>query len=293
MHVAHVLALALSILVAPNLAASESDSPLLIGADIDYAPFSYLSEGRPAGFDVAFLELVLDRMGREGDYLLRPWQEVHDLARAGQLDLVLGVVYTPEREGYLDFSDPYNTFRFAVLVRPESAIRRVTDLESRRLAHLGGDVVAEILVRANDVAPVFVPHTTLSDAVTSVRSGLTDGAIVPLEWARSTENRHVTEELTLVAKDALVSTYRIGIVRPNPALRDDITSAVADVIASPEYTALRAEWFGDTDGSAPEADSLSISGGSAPSLALFITIAAAIAGGTLLFLAVLVRARRP
>jgi polar amino acid transport system substrate-binding protein len=287
MHVVHSLFLVISVVGVSALTASESEPPLRVGADVDYAPFSHLSEGDPAGFDVAFLEMVLKRLDREAEYVLRPWAEVHDLARTAQLDLVLGVVYTPDREDYLDFTDPYNTFRFAVLTRPDSSIRSVTDLQSRRLAHLEGDVVAEILVEAHDIAPVFVPHSTLSDAVASVRSGLADGAIAPWEWTQSAENADITRELILVSKDALTSTYRIGVVRPDTAITEELNRAIAAVMASPEYDALRVEWFGESLASSSPADHReTLTRGVA------IGVATAIAAGILLFLAVLIHARR-
>ena len=92
-------AVALFLLLAALGRAEPEVSRLRVGGDHDYPPYSFLDEqGRPAGFSVDLFRAVAAAMGLEGEIALSPWAEVRPRIEQGQLDVVIGMYRSPERE---------------------------------------------------------------------------------------------------------------------------------------------------------------------------------------------------
>lgn len=217
--------------------------PLIVGADVDYAPFSFLEDGRPTGFDIEMFNLIAQEMGLDVSYQLGPWNEILKSARAGTIDTVLGVVYTAERDQFLDFTEPYNMFQFALLVHPESDIGSVDDLDERKLAYLQSDAVAKVLIENADVRPVLVGFETLTEAVRSVARGENEAVITPMEWLRAAERESVADAVRVVNDQVLVSTYRIAVAEHKSGLEHDINQALQTVLKTDAFSQLEDKWF--------------------------------------------------
>ncbi len=101
------------------------------------------------------IDLAREALMRGGGYRLRvehvPWRRVLALLKAGQADFSSGVHDTPERRGYLSFSQPYGeAIRYSFYTRRESGVlvRQLGDLKDRRLGLMAGAVFPEALQAA-------------------------------------------------------------------------------------------------------------------------------------------------
>jgi PAS domain S-box-containing protein len=119
------------------------------GAEIDYPPFSIVSEtGEAAGFSVELMRAALAAMGREVNFRTGPWPEVRGWLEKGEIDALPLVGRTPEREALFDFTVPYMSLHGAIVVRAnETGIRDFSDLRGCRVAVLKGDNAEEFLRR--------------------------------------------------------------------------------------------------------------------------------------------------
>ncbi len=229
---------------------AQPNRTLVVGADVDYAPFTYLSGGKPVGFDIDLFDLVAQEMDVVAEYRLEPWAEIHRLAKEQAIDVILSVVYTTERDTYLDFTVPYNSFQFAVAVRKGSSIDALEDLRRKSIAYLKEDAVAPLLMASNEIQPEYVPFDTLAEAFQSVAQGETHAVIAPQAWIRSNPEESTNNNLRIVKEDLLVSTYRMAVPESDPGLLDELDRAITKIKAGPEYRTLEKKWFGrDTHGS--------------------------------------------
>lgn len=219
-----------------------SADPLVAGADRDYAPFSYLEQDEPIGFDIEFAELLAESMGRDFAYRLAPWGEIHRSLREGEIDVVLGALHTPAREEYLSFTNPYNTFEFSLVVHESSKVSSVRQMDGRTMAYLEYDAVPEILLRNAGVEPVMVPYPSLSRSVEAVAAGDQQFTVAPRAFVHALDDS-VRERIRVIHQDELVCTYRIGVRKALDALLPAMNRAIAEIVSSPEYAALQQRWF--------------------------------------------------
>lgn len=90
---------------------------LRLGIDASWPPFEYRNqENRYQGLAADYIALIQTRL----DVTFTPvepssWSQVLEQARQNRLDLLPGVMSTPERQGYLSFTRPYLDFPIVIL----------------------------------------------------------------------------------------------------------------------------------------------------------------------------------
>jgi PAS domain S-box-containing protein len=225
---------------------TESDPPILSGAEIDFPPFSFVDEhGEAGGFSVELLRASLAAMGRGVTFGTGPWGEIRGRLERGEIEALPLVGRTPEREALFDFTVPYMTLHGAIVVREEeTGIRDLEDLRGRRVAVMKGDNAEEFLRRRDRGIDI---HTTptVEIALQELSDGLHDAVVVQRLVA-----------LRLIQKTGLTDLHVID--RPIEEFHQDFCFAVRDgdrdtlallneglatVMADGTYRHLHAKWF--------------------------------------------------
>ena len=110
---------------------------LRLGVDASWPPFEYRDEnGRYQGLAADYVRLIQDRLGIRVK-LIEPanWTAVLEQARNNQLDLLPGVMSTPERQSFLAFTRPYIDFPIVILAHEGGAKpRSLKDLYGLKIA---------------------------------------------------------------------------------------------------------------------------------------------------------------
>ena len=216
---------------------------LRVGADIDYAPLSYMDGDTPVGFDIEFFQLVAEELDSDVQFMLDVWPRVLSKARGGDLDVVTGVIFHDERQDFLSFSVPYHSFSFAVVTRREQSLQSMRDISNLRMAALDNDAVPKLLLRHIGATPPTTTYPTLSDALNSVRAGDNDFVIVPERFAQSDAFRTNARHLNVVTFPDLSGTYRMGITENSRVTVAEINGAIEAALHSDEYQEISARWI--------------------------------------------------
>lgn len=81
-----------------------TEGKLAIGSDLTYPPFAYMSEGKPAGFDVEMMNAISKAMALEPAYVDTRFASLINGLRSTQFDLIASALYiTTERQKVVDF----------------------------------------------------------------------------------------------------------------------------------------------------------------------------------------------
>ena len=101
----------------------DTHKELRLGVDATWPPFEFRDpQGRYQGLAAEYVALIEKRLG----VTLKPiepasWNEVLNKARRNEIDLLPGVMSTPERQGYLAFTRPYLDFPIVILAHEGGA----------------------------------------------------------------------------------------------------------------------------------------------------------------------------
>ena len=95
---------------------------LVFSADVEYPPFSYVSDGSYVGHDIDLIRHISQEIGIRTEIKLAPWPKVIDMLESGSVDVVSGILKTPERSAIFDFSIPYLVETYAIFTHTDSGI---------------------------------------------------------------------------------------------------------------------------------------------------------------------------
>jgi polar amino acid transport system substrate-binding protein len=170
-----------SLLVAA-LSACSSTPPIVVGSDLDNAPFAYMDkDGKAAGRDVDMMIAIAHMLDRELVWKRIEFDQLLPAAESGRVDVVcatLGV--TPERSAQVDFSRPYFKTELVVLVREApDAPASMRELEARKVAASSGTTSERAVARLlPEAVGVFEPDAAGRSGVERLLAGEVDAVVM-------------------------------------------------------------------------------------------------------------------
>ena len=150
-----------------------------IGAESNYAPYEFQdSKGHFIGVVADYLELIKQRLGLEFEvYQLLDFSAVESKLRSRELDAVLALTPTVEREQFLAFTKPYLHYVNVVVTRDDFGfVTGLRDFENQRIAVVGGHSSQQLVARAYPNYDVTA-YSDLLDALMAVSTGKEAGLV--------------------------------------------------------------------------------------------------------------------
>lgn len=116
----------------------EGKKPLIIMISPDNPPFEFKDTAQGGdkviGFDVDIIHKLGEHLGRPIEIIEGDFPTLIPALQAGRADMAIStIVPTDERSKTVDFSDPYYTYKFALLVPVDSTITSENDLSGKKL----------------------------------------------------------------------------------------------------------------------------------------------------------------
>jgi polar amino acid transport system substrate-binding protein len=106
--------------------------------EADYPPYNFFAEGKAKGFSIDYLNLLADRLGIKVKYISGyTWSEYMEMARNNQIDVMLNIMRTPQREKFLHFTQPYAGTKKAIFAN-DSTIQTLRDLSGKTVSVIRG-----------------------------------------------------------------------------------------------------------------------------------------------------------
>lgn len=227
-------------------------APLRVGAALPDPPFELATEAGPSGFDIALMQHVAARLGREWQLVRYAGADFNGIFAGldeGRYDCVAsGTTITPERERCADFCRPYAVSGQSLVVDPSRHpnVRGVADLGGLAIGVQQGNTsqpVADRLVAEGRAARVRVyAYDAIGQALDDLSTGGCDAfmKLAPVTaW-------FVRDRPHLAVVQTGLTTERLGICvrRGDTALRNAIDRAQAALAGDGTLAALTARWLG-------------------------------------------------
>lgn len=166
----------------------------------------------------------------------------------GNIDSIIATMtITPEREKVVDFSEPYFNAGQSLLVKNNSDVKNIKDLDrkgARILGVQGSNSIENVKKFAPKARIVALPD--YATALTALQSGqgdalTTDNGIL---YGMAVDNKGVK----VVGGTFTTEPYGIAVDKDNPKLVKAINDAVDDMKSDGTYDKLAKKWFDDVPG---------------------------------------------
>ncbi len=154
-----------------------------VGAEINYAPYEFQDvRGRFTGVVADYLELIRERLdasiGVRFDVKQLPdFSSVEDKLKRHELDIVLALTPTKEREDFLSFTKPYLQYVNVIVTRDDfQFVTGLADFTDERVAVVSGHSAQQLVARAHPNVQV-TPYSDILDALMAVSTGRESGLV--------------------------------------------------------------------------------------------------------------------
>lgn len=144
-----------------------------LAVDIDWPPFEYIdAHNNYVGMASEYIGLVGDKLGIHFEVEKeKPWADVVEAVKNGELDMYSCVVSTPQRREYASFTRPYLSFPMVIVTSDKVAyVDSLKDLKNETVAVVKGYATHDLLVKNHPELKLHLAEN-LSDALEAVSLG--------------------------------------------------------------------------------------------------------------------------
>ena len=215
--------------------------------ELDWPPFNFNKERIPQGLSIDVMNLLAERAGLKVEYISGPsWNEFLGMMKSGDLDVMLNIVKTPDRQTYMLYTRPYVDNPNTILSRRDAPYDSLEQLFGKTISVPKGFFYEEILKRDFPRIKLHLVKDTL-DAMKAVTFGEADAALGELAVFNYLKTRHLITDLVLSGEvgmgDLEYALLNIATRKELPLLVSILDKALQSVTLD-EHSAIRDRWVG-------------------------------------------------
>lgn len=203
---------------------------LVMGTNAAFPPYEFVAEdGSFAGIDVEIATAIAEKLGMTLEIKDMEFDSLIPAVAGGSIDVALaGMTVNDERKESVDFSTSYATGVQVVIVKEDSDIASIENLDGKKIgvqAGTTGDIYATDDYGQENVSQ----YNNGSLAVQALINGQVDCVIIDNEPAKSFVAAN--EGLKILETEYAVEDYAAAIAKNNTELLDSFNEALAELTA--------------------------------------------------------------
>jgi two-component system cell cycle sensor histidine kinase/response regulator CckA len=213
----------------------------------EFPPYYEVNEkGKPVGFAIDVMERLAVLAGLRVTYLVQDsWTDVAEAVKGGRADLIPNIGISAEREAWLDYTAPVETFPVSIFVRSTTYdIQGADGLTGRRVAAVKFNVGASLLKNRKGVVDLMVFDNAM-EATWELLAAHVDALVYPapvlMKMVREAE---VDDRIKIVGTPLVEIKRAVGVREGNLVLLERLNQAVNRFVGTAEYRQIYTKWFG-------------------------------------------------
>lgn len=204
-----------------------TEGKLIMATNAYFPPYEYYEGNEIVGIDAEIAEAIGEKLGLEVEIQDMEFDSIITAVSQGKADIGLaGMTVTPERQKNINFSDTYATGIQSVIVKEDSDIQSIDDLQGKKIGvqlSTTGDIYA-----SDDFGEENVEKFNKgNDAVMALSQGKVDAVIIDnqpaLSYVKSTDGLKILD--TQYAEEE----YAACISKDNDELLEAVNGALAEL----------------------------------------------------------------
>lgn len=219
---------------------------IVVGGDDDYPPFEYLDEnGKPAGYNVEITQAIARELGLSIEIRLAPWNQIIKGLEKGEIDVIQGMFYSPERDAKFDFSQPHAVNHCVSVTRKGSGVPPATleELSGNSIVVQHGDIMHDYLVE-NHVTAQITALESQKDALVELAGGKYDCALVARLSALFWIDKLGLDNLVVGQNPLLSPEYCYAVPNNQRPLLAHFSEGLKVIENTGEYRHIYEKWMG-------------------------------------------------
>jgi len=220
---------------------------LTFGGDNAYPPYEFVDEnGVHTGFNVDLMNAVSRAAELDIEIELGEWNLVVERFKSGELDGLIGMAVTPERQRMYGFSIPHNTLHMVIFYREGSEEPDVDDLRGRKIVVQRNGVMHDYLLESSMTEEIVAVESPL-DGLKLLSSGTGDFGLFEKYQSLYFANNNEIHNLEVSDATVFERDYAFATARDNFVLLNRLNKGLLLVRESGEYKDIFEKWFGSAN----------------------------------------------
>lgn len=220
--------MALTMLLAMT-ACGGSKGTLVMATNATFPPYEFIEDGKIVGIDAEMAAAIAEKLNMTLEIEDVEFGSIVGGVASGKYDIgVAGMTVDPDRLESVNFSESYATGVQVVIVKEDSAIQSLGDLEGKKIG-VQQDTTGDIYSTDDFGEENIVRYNKGADAVQALVSDKIDCVIIDNEPAKSFVQNNAG--LKILDSEYAVEDYAIAIAKDNDELLKKVNDALAELKA--------------------------------------------------------------
>jgi ABC-type amino acid transport substrate-binding protein len=216
--------------------------------ETDWPPFNFAKEDRPLGYSIEYMNLLGEMTGLQIEYVTGPtWGEFIEMMKRGELDVMLNIVKTPEREKYLLYTPPYADNPNTILSKRSEPYDNLEQLFGKTISVPKGFFYEEVLRNNYPKIKLHLVDGTL-ESMKAVTFGKADAALGELAVFNYLMANHMLPDLAVSGEVKMgnreYSLLNIATRTDLPILASILSKAVC-AVGPEQVRVIQQRWIGE------------------------------------------------
>lgn len=235
-----------------NPKASVKDSKtIVVGLDVSFPPMGFLDEdGEIIGFDIDLAKATFEKLGYDVKFQGINWDSKEMELESGSIDAIWnGLSWSEDRAENMTLTKSYMKNRQVVIVKSDSDVQEITDLDGKTVTVQKSSTGAESLRKSpisSSLKNIFEVESMVN-ALNEVSMGMTDATVVDEVVAKYyLEETNLKSDFKILDEELESEDYVIALKKGNEKLKIEIETALSDLISDGTAEKISNKWFGDS-----------------------------------------------
>lgn len=215
----------------------------VVGGDFDYAPFSFTdTTGASAGLDIDVLEAISVSSGIKLSYELNRWDSALAHIQSGKTDIIVGIIFSEEREKFLDFTIPIHTEYYSIFIRKDLPFKDLSSLYDYRLVVLDKDISIDKYLIPMGLFKNYVVAKSLPEALSVIENGLADYVLAPNMLGLNAIENNNYQQIKIVGPSIIPSIYCMAVQQGDTLLLNILNNGILELRKNGKLSKILEKW---------------------------------------------------
>lgn len=216
---------------------------MIVVADIDYEPYSFISEqGCPSGHDIELVNALANKMEYNLEIRLMKWKDCIETVIAGRADMILGLDYKPKDFPELALSAAISSDPFVCFGKKH--YKSIHELHEKKLASLENSGCKSEFLEPYELVENTKEYGTYTEVLQSVISGENDYALVRYSVGRRILAKQGIHSVSAVGPKMTNTSMCIGVSRKSSISIEEVNKNLRELMHNGVVEELSKKWLG-------------------------------------------------
>ncbi len=230
------------------ISASAQDAPakkvVRVGGDMFFPPYEFLNKDENFdGYNVELTNAIAEVMNLEVRFRFGKWSKVMEWLDKGEIDIIQGMAYSPERAKKYAFSLPHTETWRCFFVRKDSKFRHSKELLNAELVLQEKDIAVEYLDEQGFKGSRFFAPSQ-DGALQLLAQGKFDAAVVTFRHGMEIIKSLELNNLRTIDEPFSPRFYCYAVRKSNSLLLNDFNTGLSILRENGKYAAIQQKWLG-------------------------------------------------